>query len=104
MINTAEVYLWGTRIGFIHQGDEDVAASFEYDKNFLKSRIELSPFMMPLSDRVYSFPELSRIEAFHGVPGLFADSMPDKFGNAVINKWLATQGRAPESFTAIEGV
>ena len=102
MITTAEVFLWGTRIGYIHQGENDVAASFEYDRKFLNSGIELSPFRMPLSDRIYSFPELSRIEAFHGIPGLFADSLPDKFGNAVINKWLAGQGRSPESFTAIE--
>jgi serine/threonine-protein kinase HipA len=102
MINTVEVYLWGTRIGFMHQGDRDIAASFEYDRNFLKSQIELSPFMMPLSDRVYSFPELARVDAFRGIPGLFADSLPDKFGNAVINKWLSRQGRSPESFTAIE--
>ena len=85
MINTAEVYLWGTRIGYIHQGDDDVASSFEYDKKYLRSGIELSPFKMPLSDRIYSFPELSRVEAFHGIPGLFADSLPDKFGNAITN-------------------
>ena len=102
MINTAEVYLWGTCIGYIHQGENDAAASFEYNKRFLRSKIELSPFKMPLSDRIYSFPELSRVEAFKGIPGLFADSLPDKFGNAVINKWLAGQGRSPESFTAIE--
>lgn len=102
MINTAKVYLWGTRIGYIHQGDDDAAASFEYDKKFLRSGIELSPFKMPLSDRIYSFPELSRVEVFRGIPGLFADSLPDKFGNAVIDKWLAGQGRSPETFTAIE--
>lgn len=102
MINTAEVYLWGTRIGYIHQSDSNIAVSFEYDKNFLKSKIELSPFKMPLSDRIYVFPELAHIEAFHGIPGLFADSLPDRFGNAIIDKWLAEHGRSPESFTAIE--
>jgi serine/threonine-protein kinase HipA len=102
LINTAEVYLWGTRIGYIHQSDSDIAVSFEYDKNFLKSKIELSPFKMPLSDRIYIFPELAHIEAFHGIPGLFADSLPDRFGNAIIDKWLADHGRSPESFTAIE--
>lgn len=86
MIKTAEVYLWGTRIGFVHQGTDDVSASFEYDKKFPTSGIELSPFKMPLSNRVYSFPEPSHVEAFHGIPGLLADSLPDKFGNAVIDK------------------
>ena len=102
MINAAEVYLWGTRIGYIYQSENAAAVSFEYDKGFLRSGIELSPFKMPLSDRVYSFPELGRIEAFKGIPGLLADSLPDRFGNAVIDKWLAGQGRSPESFTAIE--
>ncbi len=102
MINTAEVYLWGTCIGYIHQDEADAAASFEYDKRFLKSGIQLSPFKMPLSDRIYLFPELSRVDAFKGIPGLLSDSLPDRFGNAVIDKWLADQGRSSGSFTAIE--
>ena len=102
MINTAEVYLWGTKIGYIHQRANDAFANFEYDKGFLDSGIELSPFKMPLSERIYSFPELSRVEAFRGIPGLFADSLPDKFGNALIDKWLVNQGRSSESFSAIE--
>ena len=85
MIETAEVYLWGTRVGYVHQGAGDAAANFEYDKDFQTSGIEISPFRMPLSDRVYSFPELSRVDAFRGIPGLLADSLPDKFGNAVID-------------------
>lgn len=56
---------------------------------------------MPLSARVYEFPELAR-NTFHGLPGLLADSLPDKFGNALINAWLATQGRTPEGFNAVE--
>ena len=58
--------------------------------------------MMPLSGKLYRFPELSRLDSFHGLPGLLADSLPDKFGNAVINEWLQRHGRNPESFTAIE--
>ena len=101
MRNTAEVYLWGTRIGIAYLPEDSEYVSFEYDKHFLKSGIEVSPLYMPLSKRVYSFPNLP-IEAFHGVPGLLADSLPDKFGNAVINQWLAGQGRTPDSFHVIE--
>jgi hypothetical protein len=50
---------------------------------------------------VYEFPALPQ-NTFHGLPGLLADSLPDKFGNALINAWLATQGRTPESFNAVE--
>lgn len=56
---------------------------------------------MPLSDRVYEFPALPR-STFHGLPGLLADSLPDRFGNALIDAWLATQGRTPASFGAVE--
>ncbi|MCB1931210.1 MAG: type II toxin-antitoxin system HipA family toxin [Candidatus Accumulibacter sp.] len=76
-------------------------AAFQYDPAFARSGIELSPLVMPLSDRVYEFPTLPR-DAFHGLPGLLSDSLPDRFGNALINAWLATQGRTPESFTPVE--
>lgn len=102
MITACEVYLWGTRIGVIYQDNHLSPGRFEYDKKFLNSGIELSPFMMPLSGRLYSFPELVRLEAFHGLPGLFADSLPDKFGNAVIEQWLISHGRSISSFSAIE--
>jgi serine/threonine-protein kinase HipA len=55
---------------------------------------------MPLSTRPYSFPGLAT--TFHGLPGLLADSLPDKYGNAVIDAWLASQGREPSSLNAVE--
>ena len=101
MSTGAEIYLWGTRIGYVWLEETEQYASFEYDKDFLNSGIELSPVSMPLSDRVYRFPELS-YETFHGMPGLLADSLPDKFGNAVIAAWLASRGRTPDSMNAVE--
>ena len=102
MTNAAEVYLWGTRIGTVWTPEGSACSDFEYDRDFLKSGIELSPFKMPLDKRIYSFPELSETDAFHGMPGMLADSLPDRFGNAVINEWLSRHGRDPESFTAVE--
>ena len=101
MSTVAEVRLWGRTIGAVSLNDGADIAAFEYDPAFAGSGIEISPIMMPLSNRVYSFPELSR-KTFHGLPGLLADSLPDKFGNALIDAWLATQGRSPESFNAVE--
>jgi len=97
----ARVRLWGRTIGAVTVEEGRDHAAFQYDPGFAASGIELSPLVMPLSDRVYEFPVLSR-NTFHGLPGLLADSLPDKFGNALIDAWLATQGRAPESFGAIE--
>jgi serine/threonine-protein kinase HipA len=97
----AKVQLWGRTIGAVSlEAGQDVVA-FQYDAEFARSGIELSPLVMPLSDRVYTFPGLPRI-TFRGLPGLLADSLPDKFGNALIDAWLATQGRLPESFSAVD--
>lgn len=76
-------------------------AAFQYEPEFVRSGIELSPVTMPLSNRVYEFPELAP-NTFHGLPGLLADALPDKFGNALVDAWLATQGRTPASFDAVE--
>ena len=97
----SEVRLWGRTIGAVSMEAEQDYADFQYDPEFARSGIEISPLMMPLNDRVYRFPELPRI-TFHGLPGLLADSLPDKFGNALIDAWLATQGRTTGSFSAVE--
>ncbi len=101
MINTAEVILWGTRIGILHLDENRSYVAFEYDKDFLKSGIEVSPLKMRLSERVYEFPELAG-SSFHGAPGLVADSLPDKFGNRIIERWLYEQGRSLDDFNVID--
>ena len=101
MSTTAKVNLWGRTIGAVSLEDEAATATFEYDPAFISSGIEVAPLMMPLSSRLYSFPSLQP-ETFHGLPGLLADSLPDRFGNALIDAWLARSGRRPESFNAVE--
>lgn len=101
MSTLAEVRLWGSTIGAVVLEDGAQTAAFEYDRGFTASGIEVAPLTMPLGDRVYTFPALP-VESFHGLPGLLADSLPDRFGNALIDAWLATQGRTPESFNAVE--
>ena len=101
MTTLAQVKLWGTTIGAVSLEDGNDTAAFQYDPAFARSGIEVSPIVMPLTDRVHLFPDLPR-NTFHGLPGLLADSLPDKFGNALIDAWLATQGRTPESFNAVE--
>ncbi|MCR5391298.1 MAG: type II toxin-antitoxin system HipA family toxin [Lachnospiraceae bacterium] len=101
MNDTAEVYLWGTRIGIIHQDITKSYASFEYDKDFLNSGIEVAPLRMPLSSNVYEFPGLIG-DPFYGMPGLVADSLPDRFGNTVIEQWLMSLGKSLSDFSAID--
>ena len=101
MIDNAEVFLWGTRIGMLHQDSVRGTVAYEYDPDFVKSGIQVSPFKMPLNRNVYMFPELTGT-SFHGLPGLLYDSLPDRFGNAVIESWLLKQGRNMDSFTPVE--
>ena len=85
-INTVRVKLWGTTVGYLHQ-DDNRLVGFQYDEDFLKSNIEISSVKMPLSAVTYSFPSLPE-QTFHGLPGMVADSLPDKFGNIVIKNYL----------------
>lgn len=101
MSTVAAVKLWARTIGAVSLDDNSDAATFQYDPAFVRSGIEIAPLTMPLSNRLYSFPALAR-QTFYGLPGLLADSLPDRFGNAVINACLASQGRSAESFNAVE--
>ncbi len=101
MTRLAEVKLWGKTIGAVALEPDSRIATFEYLPEFVDSGIEVSPLVMPLSREVYSFPYLP-VETFAGLPGLLSDSLPDKFGNKLIDSWLATQNRLPESMDIIE--
>lgn len=103
-VNVAEVRLWGHRVGAVAL-DGDVGV-FEYDTDFLKLGLNIAPITMPLEDArnghtLYSFPALNR-ETFKQLPGLLADTLPDKFGQAIVNSWLARQGRSPNDSSIIE--
>jgi serine/threonine-protein kinase HipA len=100
-MSVASVKLWGSQIGAVSLEPSDPAAVFEYTPEFLPSGVQVAPLMMPLSDEPYRFPGLSP-QSFHGLPGLLADSLPDRYGNALIDAWLARQGRSPEDFDAVE--
>lgn len=88
-------------VGAVSFDTEKGLGSFEYDPGFIKKSVELSPIKMPLSNRIYNFPELD-FNTFKGLPGLIADSLPDDFGNAVLNAWVAGQGRSPGDITPLQ--
>lgn len=96
----AEVKLWGTLVGYLaNDGENNIY--FTYDPSFIERGIEISPIMMPLRREPYSFPRLTS-ETYRTLPGLFADSLPDKFGRMVINEYLISIGRDKNSLTPIE--
>lgn len=92
--------MWGTTVGYLHQEDNGIVG-FQYDEYFLRSGIEISPVKMPLSTITYTFPALPEI-TYHGLPGMVADSLPDRFGNIVISRYLESQGRTADSLSVIE--
>lgn len=101
-MTTATVRLWGTPIGYVSMDHGERFARFEYDPDFAAAGIEVAPLQMPVkARRIYQFRELEP-RSFHGLPGLLADSLPDKYGNRLIDVWLARTGRTPDQFHAVD--
>ena len=109
MITTAFVKLWGEVVGAIAWDEAQQLGFFEYDKQFLEKNVEVCPLKMPIKveQTIFSFPELrpaknSEFNTFKGLPGLLADTLPDAYGNQLINIWLAQQGRPEKSMNPVE--
>ena len=109
MVTTAFVKIWNQVIGAVVWDESTQLASFEYDPKFLQLGWELAPIKMPINagHNIFSFPELRNkqqqgFDTFKGLPGLLADVLPDKYGNQLINIWLAQQGRAVDSMNPVE--
>jgi serine/threonine-protein kinase HipA len=88
-------------VGAISYNNETQIGAFEYYPSFIKTGIELSPIKMPLAKTIYSFPGIDHA-TFKGLPGLIADSLPDDFGNAVMNAWIASQGKSTADITPLQ--
>ena len=105
-IDTATVRLWGEVVGAVSWLDDSAYGVFEYDPAFLKKGLDISPIHMGLEDArngdgIFSFPSLNK-QTFLGLPGLLADALPDKFGNSIIDAWLARNGRDVQRFSPVE--
>lgn len=93
MVTLANINLWGRRAATVLWNERTQTAVLEYDTNFERSGLELSPIHMPLQGQhTYSFTSLSR-DTFMGLPGLLADALPDAYGKALLDRWLASVGR-----------
>lgn len=108
-MTVAEVKIWGKLAGAVAWDEEMSYATFEFDPGFRQLGWDLSPLKMPVASasRFFSFPELrkdrnSEYDTFRGLPGLLADALPDKYGNQLINLWLAQQGRPQDSMNPVE--
>jgi len=105
MIENAYINIWDKRIGAIHWNQDSGFSDFEFDPEFLQQQLDVAPIKMPIgvaSGRIFSFPELAGNSTFKGLPGLLADVLPDRYGNALINAWLARVGRPSGSMNPVE--
>jgi serine/threonine-protein kinase HipA len=108
-MNTAFVKIWGETVGAVAWDENTRLASFEYDDDFKRLNWDLSPLKMPIKSTksIFNFPDLkkdknSEYDTYKGLPGLLADVLPDKYGNQLINIWLAQQGRSQNSMNPVE--
>ncbi len=99
----AKVTIWGHLVGALAWNTSRNLGEFEFDPAFTKLGIELAPLHMPLgrSREIFSFPELNRA-TYLGLPGMLADALPDRWGNQLINHWLALRGRSREDLSPAE--
>ena len=102
-VNTAFVKIWGRLAGAVAWDEDRNISTFQYAPEFINQGLDVSPLEMPISrsSEIFSFRGLSRT-TFNGLPGLLADSLPDKFGNQLIDAWLARQGRSSGDFNPVE--
>jgi len=104
-MNTAFVNIWNSRVGAIAWDEQTGLGSFEFEPAFLSNNLDLAPLKMPVLEagrRIFTFPELRNSKSFKGLPGLLADSLPDRYGNALINTWLTRRGRPSDSMNPVE--
>lgn len=108
-MNTAFVKIWDELVGAVAWDESTGYATFEYDSKFKTKGWDLAPLKMPIKGdkSIFSFPALrkkktSALDTFKGLPGLLADVLPDKYGNELINLWLAQQGRQLDSMNPVE--
>jgi serine/threonine-protein kinase HipA len=105
-MEAASVILWNKPVGAVLWNHHTGSAVFEFDPSFAHLDWDLAPFTMPLDEvrrgnTIFEFNRLGK-ETFYGLPGLLSDALPDKFGTALINAWLASQGRSAGSMNPVE--
>jgi serine/threonine-protein kinase HipA len=102
-VSIVEVRIWGRSVGAIALDPGLEFYAFEYQPEFVRSGIELAPLTMPLSaaSQPFVFPGLAEV-TYRRLPGLVADALPDDFGNALINAWMAREGVQASQVTSLD--
>ena len=92
-VSIVEVRIWGKAVGAVALDPKLEYYAFEYQPAFLRSGIDLAPLTMPIdaASEPFVFPDLPDL-TYRRLPGMLADALPDDFGNALIDAWMAREG------------
>ncbi len=90
-VDFINVSIWGKKVGTIAMSPRIGYYVFAYDPSFVKTGIELSPIHMPLATDPYVFSYLPEL-TYQRLPAMIADSLPDKFGNDLIDSYMKQKG------------
>lgn len=104
-MDTAYINLWNNRVGAVAWNAERGTGTFQFEPSFISKGLDISPLRLPLKEtgnQPRNFPELRNSIAFKGLPGLLADALPDRYGNALVNAWLSRNGRPSDSLNPVE--
>ena len=106
MVNVATIVLWNKNVGAVLWDESRQYAIIEFEDSFIKSALDISPLIMPLPElqngnKIFSFSNLNW-ETYYGLPGLLSDSLPDRFGNRILEAWLTRQGRNLQNINPVE--
>ena len=106
MVNVATIVLWKKNVGAVLWDESRQYAIIEFEDSFIKSALDITPLIMPLTDlqngnKIFSFSNLNW-ETYYGLPGLLSDSLPDRFGNRILEAWLTRQGRNLQNINPVE--
>jgi serine/threonine-protein kinase HipA len=100
-VDLIEVRAWGMEVGAVALDPSTGFYAFEYSDRWRGRGIDLSPLRMPPRPGPYVFPQLA-VGTFARLPGLIADSLPDRFGNALVTARLAEEGVSPADITSLD--
>ena len=100
-VDPVEIRAWGARVGVVGRDPSTRVLTFNYTGDWRQRGIEIAPLHMPTTGGPYAFPELSEdTDTFLGLPPMLADSLPDRFGNRLVDAWMADQGVARDDISA----
>ena len=100
------VTLWGNEVAAVIWNKDTESAIVEFYESFATKRLDISPLTMPIEDilrgeRIFSFPS-HRGKTFKGLPGMLSDSLPDDYGNKILNEWVASKGMNISEFSPLD--